>query len=269
MMRILRKCLLMVLCLVPSALSASGDDAGMWVSAGLEKELVKGLDAGFEAEYRLRDHFRATDRWGAGLSVSYRLYRNASKTFSLKADAGVKYMKTYTPENIVLKGTDHGFQEYNADESYALDKIRTTVSVNGAFETGRFRISLRERFQFTANDSVLISETKWRYSKSFGELVPAGEEEEWKGTDNRRYVLRSRLLVEYDIPKCKIDPYVSVELYNDIADRFGLQKLRYQAGVEYKLHKKHGFKLYYAYQKKSDGDEPGGHIVGVNYCFSI
>ena len=67
----------------------------------------------------------------------------------------------------------------------------------------RLKVSLRERFQHTFDSS--------------------GDEFRW----------RSRVKLAYDIPKCKIEPYASVEMYNGLnrGERFDVQRMRYRGGV--------------------------------------
>lgn len=268
--------------LLAAPLLAQGDDLGAWLSVGVDKRIAKGLSADIEAEYRLQDHLHQTDRWAVGASLSYRLYRNKAKTFDVKADAGAKLMRLYVPENMVMKDSvfvwdellDNDVfkgQEYNTDDAYTVSKFRATASVSASVEAGRFKISLRERYQYTGNDSVAVTERKWRYSAKDGQVAerPDKADTEWKATNNRRHVLRSRLQLDYNIPNCKVDPYVSAELFNDLKDGLSLQKIRYLGGLEYKLNKVHQFKFYYAYQHNSDDDEPGGHIVGLSYGYSF
>lgn len=245
------------------------NDFGAWVSIGAEKKLLKGLEIGVDAEYRLSDNLKRTDRWSVGASVSYRVFRNSSKTFDVKADAGVKYMNCYYPEKREDKDNDHGFIEYNSRPSYSVPKIRATASVSVSYKVARFKFSLRERYQFTGNDSVCVTETKWRYDKKVGYLTPRDTEDHWKAVDNRKHIMRSRLQVSYDIPKCPIEPYASAEMFNSLTNGFSIEKTRYTFGLECEFAKRHSVELYYAYQNHSDEDEAGGHVLGLGYKFKF
>lgn len=265
----------------PCNAETDADDLGAWLSAGVEKKIAKGLDTSVEAEYRLQDNMSENDRWALGASVSYRLYRNEAKTFDLKASLGYKYMNTYTPENIKYRDADklynkkdvnQQYPQYNLDEDYWLAKHRLNATLAASYTAGRFKFSLRERVQLTMNDSVAITEYKYRYSKILGGLYvdeDDGTETEYKGTDVRSTVLRSRLSASYDIPGCKLNPFISAELFSDMENGLSREKIRYQAGVDYTFKKQHNFELYYAYQRESDGDEPGGHIIGFGYTFEF
>lgn len=256
---------------------AQENEFGTWFSAGIEKKLAKGLSAEVEAEYRLSD-FNRTDRWSLGASLSYRLYRNEKKTFDVRADAGAKYMKVYYPESINYRGDtitvwrddeECKVREYNRNDSYNVDKIRAFASVSASYKVARFKFSLRERYQFTGNDSVCVEEYKWRYDRREGDIVLKDVEEEWKATNNRRHVLRSRFQASYDIRNFPVGPYASVEVYNNLKDGFSLEKTRYLFGLDFELGKQHGLKLYYMYQNHSDDDEPAGHCVGLGYAFEF
>ena len=67
---------------------------GLWTSAGVKKDMPKGMNAEFDAEWRQTGFFTGTDRWSIGASVSKRLYRNKSKSFNIKADLGYKYLSS-------------------------------------------------------------------------------------------------------------------------------------------------------------------------------
>lgn len=71
----------------------------------------------------------------------------------------------------------------------------------------RLKFSLRERFQHT-----------------------------WDEVENELR-LRSRFKLAYDIPRCKIEPYVSVEMYNSLhrGEEFDVARMRYRTGLSLPL----------------------------------
>jgi hypothetical protein len=74
--------------------------------------------------------------------------------------------------------------------------------------------------------------------------------------------------VEWDIPKCKFDPFASVEFHTTDV----LEKTRFIVGVEHTIKKTHEFKLYYRYQtvnSNGDDDEPNIHMVGLGYTYKF
>ncbi|MBO4499615.1 MAG: DUF2490 domain-containing protein [Bacteroidaceae bacterium] len=266
---------------VGSCLAQDNDFSG-WFSVGLEKKLAKGFTGGIEAEYRLQDHFSATDRFSAGLSFSYRLFRSTDRLFDLKAGAGFRYIRKYQPESISYKDPKEYYDadlddfvsvtdERNVDAAYNVSKYRATASLSASFKAGRLELSVRERYQFTYNDSVAVVESKWRYDTTQKAVVevPEKSEVEMKATNTRRHILRSRLQASYNIPHCKFSPFLSVEAYSDLANSGSLQKMRYMGGIEWSPGKHHELELWYAYQELTDDDEPAGNIIGLGYKFQF
>jgi outer membrane autotransporter protein len=75
--------------------------------------------------------------------------------------------------------------------------------------------------------------------------------------------------VEYDIAQCKFDPFANVEMF---VDDSGIQKMRYQVGVDYKYRKQHTFALTYRYQKVNTDDddfEVSSHLLGLSYKYKF
>lgn len=271
--------------LLPGSLSAQNNDGegiGFWSSIGAEKKIAKGFNADFEVEYRMRDNFNHTDRWTVGAGLSYRLYRNEDKTFSVKADMGYKYMNVWNAEErddkdlYVHPDVDYTFQEYNLDEAYNITKHRAYISLSASYELGRFKFGLRERYQMTYNDKIQVMEHKYRYNEAIVEgdtdgipgSITKESELEWKDAKTSN-VFRSRFSIDYDIPNFKVNPYCSVELFNNLNKNFALNKTRYIIGGEYTYKKVHSFKLYYQYQDQNSDDDPNSSVIGFNYKFEF
>lgn len=271
--------------LLPGSLSAQNNDGegiGFWSSIGAEKKIAKGFNADFEVEYRMRDNFNHTDRWTIGAGLSYRLYRNEDKTFSVKADMGYKYMNVWNAEErddkdlYVHPDVDYTFQEYNLDEAYNITKHRAYISLSASYELGRFKFGLRERYQMTYNDKIQVMEHKYRYNETIVEgdtddipgSITKESELEWKDAKTSN-VFRSRFSIDYDIPNFKVNPYCSVELFNNLNKNFALNKTRYIIGGEYTYKKVHSFKLYYQYQDQKSDDDPNSSVIGFNYKFEF
>lgn len=98
-----------------------------------------------------------------------------------------------------------GYEIHYRNRGEASWKFRHRYHFDGTLSTRvqRLKVSLRERFQHTFDSS--------------------GDEFRW----------RSRVKLAYDIPKCKIEPYASVEMYNGLnrGERFDVQRMRYRGGV--------------------------------------
>ena len=84
-----------------------------------------------------------------------------------------------------------------------------------------------------------------------------------------KWVLRSRLQVEYNISHSRFTPYAYAELFNSMNDGMALDKLRLSIGSEYKINKKNSLKIGYIFNSSNDDDEPKGHILGISYTFKF
>ena len=247
---------------------------GLRSSIGVEKKISKGFDAGFEARYHQTDNFQNTDRWSVGLSLGKRLFRNEAKTFTVKAGLGYKYMNVYNGWETKYKGTLTGIQDgldpqyyidneygFNFNNSYIDCRHRTTASLQAALEAGRFKITLRESYQFTHTDSVEYPKDRYRFKNNAWTVNTV---QDGKSASNSQ-VLRSKINVDYNIPHWKYDPFVSYELFNGIDDGFKAEKTRITAGIEFSFNKMHNFEVAYMWQNQHDDDEPAGSFICLGY----
>lgn len=246
-----RKLIILVLALatLPFTTWAQSDDTGLRTTIGVEKKLSKKWSIEGEAEFRSRNNFKTADRWSLNVGAAYKV-----KSW-LKLDAGYTLLYDNHKEDI----TCHDDGSYNHwRPSYWGIRHRLNVSATGRHRIGRIELSLRERWQYTYRPE----KTTERYD--FDDMQ--WEDKAVKGKGHS--ILRSRLQVEYDIPKCKIDPYANVELYNAGA----LEKTRYTIGADWKIRKKHTVGISYRYQATNDRDddeEPNYHILGIHYKYKF
>ena len=263
--------------LVPLAVSAQSN-WGLRSNIGLEKKISKGFDASLDVRYHQTDNFQSTDRWSVGVSLGKRLYRNEAKTFSVKAGLGYKYMNVYNDWTTKYKGDDPTIEnnldpqyyinntyEFNLNNSYVDTRHRATFSLQAAMELGRFKISLREAYQFTHTDSADYVKDKYRYDDNAWTI---NSETDGKSASDKQ-VLRSKVSVDYNIPNWKYDPFVSYELFNNIDKGFKSDKSRITAGVEFSFNKKHNFEVAYMWQNQHDDDEPAGSFICLGYKFEF
>ena len=263
---------------------------GLRSSIGVEKKIAKGFDIGLEAKYHQTDNFQNTDRWSIGTTLNKRLYRNQAKTFNVKAGLGYKYMNVYNNWSTKYKdkaeGVDDGLlpayyiqnnYDFNYYDSYVDTRHRVTASLQVAAEFGRFKVSWRESYQFTHTDSVSGCVQKYRNSNDADKMAAKGYNS--VGTNyyklvqgksaSDKSVLRSKISLDYDIPKWKYDPFISYEMFNGIDNGFQIQKSRITAGIEFSFNKKHNFELAYLWQNQHDEDEPAGSFICIGYTFEL
>ena len=237
--------LLMCAALFPTSLLA--DDAGLIVSAEASRKLAKGLNTGFEVEFRSRNNFRTADRVSLGADISY-------KALSwLKVSAGYNLLIDNNREQITYQDDEVSYNNWRP--SYWGLRHRFNVSLTARRKVQRVTISLRERWQYTYRPSKIID------NFDFDE----GEWEDYEVRGKGKNVLRSRLQLEWDIPKWKFDPFASVEFHTTR----DLEKTRIITGVDYSVKKKHNFQLYYRYQISGSSDEPNIHMLGMGYTYKF
>ena len=236
--------LLLFAALMPTSLLA--DDAGLVLSAEASHKLSKGLNTGFEVEFRSRNNFRTADRVALGPSISYKLLP------WLKASASYNLLIENNREKITYQ--DDGVSYNNWRPSYWGPRHRFNVALTASRKVQRVEVSLRERWQYTYRPSKTID------NFDFDE----GEWEDYEVRSKGKNVLRSRLQLEWDIPKCKYDPFASVEFHTTRE----LEKTRFIVGVSNSLKKKHEFKLYYRYQLTA-GEDPDMHMLGMGYTYKF
>ena len=241
---------LLALLMLPLASAAQSDDFGVWTSVGVEKKINKKVSVGLEAELRTRDDVSELDRWSVGLDGQYKITKwlKVSAGYSLLNDNNRKI--TYKETN----GRPNKLAEYWGV------RHRFNVSLTGSRKFGNLQVSLRERWQYTYRPSKTIDQ-RWDFDDEEFDNKPKTYNARGKN------VLRSRLQMSYDIPNSHVEPYVSAEAFN----AWSVEKMRYTAGADWKISKKHAVGIYYLYQSVHDDDdnEPNRHVLGVEYKFKF
>ena len=246
-----------ILVIFPVRMSA--DDFGMWYSVGADKKINKKWSLGGETEFRTRNNTRTADRWSVGIDAQYKLVKH------LKISGGYTFLYDNNIEKISYK-EDGSINKWTP--SYWGTRHRFNLVLTGDTKVGRCKFTLRERWQYTwrpeAKDKKYDIDGQDTFS-SAEEMDALLGPVKGKG----RNVLRSRLKVDYDIPKCKVDPFVSAELFS--AHHFN-EKIRCMAGVGYTWKKQHAFTMALRYQDVGgdDGDmELNSWGVNLSYKFKF
>lgn len=228
------------------------DDFGLWASFAGSHKFNKQWSVGVEGELRSCENASQMERWSLGVDADYKIMKH------LKASVGYVFMDNRYPEKVNLRKDETVKWSRPA---YWTPRHRLMASLTGDLDLGRFNISLRERWQYTHRTAKTVQR---EYYTPDGELNYIEDDfRESKDT----HVLRSRLQVEYDIKKCPVVPFASVELTNNFSG-FNLEKTRYTAGAEWKLTKQHTVGLCYIYQNTSDDnddDDVNSHILSISY----
>lgn len=278
------------LLLVASAMVAQSD-FGVWTSVEGSTKLNKKLELSLEGEYRTQDMSAMTERVSGAVNLSFK-----DKNFLpfLKADVGYTYMymqymgeteikyRTDDEDNYELDDEGNMIPKHmNVDAAYWTARHRATASLTGSYKLGRFKFSLRERYQYTYRMAAECVRERWYYDpfhtitggpEYFLDTDPESEDYSYM-TDEKKaksdHKLRTRLQVSYDIKKCPFEPFAEIEIYNELDNAFALDKVRYSVGTEYKINKQNKLKIYYRYQDYADIDEVSGHVLGLGYAFEF
>lgn len=274
------KRLLLALCALSVAAPAlAGDDFGLWGGLSVEKEISKKFSVDAGLGFRAEENASRATRYDVSVGAAYKW----CKWFRM--GAGYVYLYSRSPYEVkdkyeeddagnLLPGPDGQpvYRGYNVDHAFYRSKHRAYVDAVGKAKAGRFEFSLRERYQYTRYMSASTTRDRYRL-----EMQPNGTEQielsktvkDEKRAKDRHY-LRSRLQVEYNIPKCPVDPFVSYELSNNLSDGLALDKKRLMAGADWKITKQHKLGLAYLFEDGNDDD--GGdrlHAIEVSYKFSF
>lgn len=256
----------------------SSDDFGIWGTVEFSKKVNKKSKFVIDAEVRSIEAVSDFERIAVGAKLDYEIkqWKNPEKLVSkveLKSNLGYCFIYGHylSEKNLKEYVEEVGEYNYNIDEAYWAARNRVYLTLTGEMNIGRFEISLRERLQYTHTGSVTIDETKYRWEKQGGikgEWTPTTEIEPELKEVKENLSLRSRLSIKYDIPNCKINPFISAELYTRLDKWQAFDKARYRAGASYKINKKNDISLFYLYEDVS-GNDPDCHAIGFEYSIDL
>ncbi len=262
---------------------AGDDNYGVWTTFEASKKINKKFKVGAELEFRSNDYLKDIERFAIGLSGQYKV------TDWLKANAGYIFIMGYYPGEAKSHYDDDNneYDGFNYDQAYHTERNRFFLAFTGEYKIGRVEISLRERLQYTRTNSETTVEEKHRFTvvpetDADGNLVfddegNVKEHEEWRISKTEpdfkehknNTVLRSRLTAKWDIPKCKVNPFVSTELYSRLDKWRGFEKLRSRIGASYKINKDNAFEIYYLFEKAGEKGKANTHAIGLGYSIDL
>ena len=249
--------------IAPAQAGGDEDNKGLWTTF----EASKKFKVGGEAEFRTADYAKEVERFSVGVNGQYKI------NDYLKANAGYIFILGYNPESSKDHFDDNGdYDGYNLDHSYWEKRNRFYVALSGSYKIGRVEFSVRERLQYTRTNSAIVDEEKHRlmYDIDGNESWKLkGIEPELKETDHNT-VLRSRLSVKWNIPKCKVNPFASAELYSRVNHGWKtFDKLRSRIGASYKINKDNALEFYYLFEKAGKKGKPNTHAIGIGYSIDL
>ncbi|WP_298651805.1 DUF2490 domain-containing protein [uncultured Proteiniphilum sp.] len=222
-----------LLLVVCMSLRSQNDDFGIWSSVEVAKKLKK-IELNGEFEFRMQDNLQNIARLSGKVGVEYRIIK------PLKIGVAYQYIHFYDVE----------YSDYQP-------RNRFITYLQGQQKWGNFNFSLRERVQLTTRDES-------DRIKSNGKIDTYKMNPDW--------IWRNRLKIEYDIPKCKITPAVSVESFYQLNNPDGnaFEGMRYTLSGSYKLNKQQSLELFGLYDKEMNVNNPENrYVLGIAYIYSF
>lgn len=269
-------------------IESADDDFGIDVSIGAEKELVPDLELSVEANMRTQDNTERLERYVIGGELSYKFLN--TKKFDMKVSGGFEYMWQQKMEETKLAKTpypftaldgqgnpmfdamglpvpDKNYYDYNVNERYWRNRHRTSLGLSAEYSPNRrWSFQLKETVQYNhycREDSINQFEYRWDENDD-GDRYMGNPEIDRKSIDPKdRFVLRSKLTVEYNVKGIPLNPFASVDYGCGL--NYTANKWKYSVGADYTINKQHKFTLYYRFQTEDDDDEPNGHMLGMGY----
>lgn len=260
----------------------------LWTEVGVTKVLPYNLSIEAGVGFRSHDWLKDANRFDASIGLGYKLGKylkfGLSYTFIAKhylSDVEYKYQNdndfaTFQGLSIVdADDVTRAYQGYNADAAHWAPRHRVSLEVTADKRLWKtLRISLRERYQFTHQAARDVDRTRFR-DPSFdadGAITDYDEVEDvvkekaaWD-----RHLLRSRLKLAIDRKGLAWEPFVSVELHNNMGYSWHLDKVRTMAGTEYAISRQHKVSAAYVFNHENDDDgDQNIHAVSIGYKFKF
>ncbi|MBQ5825866.1 MAG: DUF2490 domain-containing protein [Bacteroidaceae bacterium] len=276
----------LALCSATSAIAQS--DFGVWTEIGVEKSFNKKFSLEASVENRMANNATQPQRWNAAIGGSYKplkwLKLGAGYVFIYNRnfqETEEKYKENDEGEIVLGKDDKPIIEGYNVDHGYWRPRHRAYFDVQGKVDVGRFSISLRERYLYNYYVETEALRDKYRNPSQpgySGNLYPFNgmefmkyEQEMDTKKAKSKHSLRTRLQVEYDIKGVPLTPFVSCELTNELSNAMQYDKVRAQAGVEWKINKKHILSGAYLYQNENQeiGPNESLHAIKLGYKFKF
>jgi len=161
-----------------------------------------------------------------------------------------------------------------------LAELGVGIKINSHFDLfGGYRIGRsNEDYGFITNHRLTLgAKTDWdisrfkvgynlRYEYEFAEGYYNGYNLE----ESKR--IRSKVSLDYNLPKTKVSPYISAELFYDMSPykEHEFSKVRYRVGANLPVNKRNAWEIFVQYQKNLNAKTRKSSIVlGLFYSFAM
>ncbi|MFR9649235.1 MAG: DUF2490 domain-containing protein [Rikenellaceae bacterium] len=184
-----------------------------------------------------KDDVEVLYKYQFSAEVEYKIIKGLSVNFSPELRFCEGYDKLLLNAGVEYKmfGCIHLGATYRLD----VDRVEgsgSSYSMSGFGNNYDSEVSHRYAFDVT-------------YKEKFGRFTPSFRVRYNNFTDediDDKEFLRYRAKVDYNIRKCKITPYLSVEAYQDLTENL-LYKMRYATGFDFDMNKKSAISLDYKF----------------------
>ena len=249
--------LLLALMMVPCVIRAQGDDFGSQVGVEMTKKLDKHVRLDIGIEVRTRDDLSAIDRLSTDIGVRWEVlpWLDLCGGYVFLVDQHKRISHYKEGDREVRRGMAEVGDRKNLREFWGV-RNRAYASFAVSRQWGRFKLSLRERWQYTYQVERIV-ENRYNYVYKKSDRAP----HLYHGKAHN--VLRSRLTASYKLQGLSLKPYASVETYT----AWDLEKIRYTVGAEWKLNSRNTFDAFYRYryERNHDDDDPCRHVIGLSW----
>ena len=208
----------------------------------LATTIVKAQENDFQIWGDLSAKYKINKKIKLNASIGLRSYENSQLIKKYYADFGVKYVIS---KRISL-GAKYRFSDYHFHSKVSTHRMSFDATYSFK-KWGRTRLSIRERYDY-----------EWLVVNP----VNVGDD----------MTLRSRITLTYDIRKCKIEPYVSIEHYLGLNGYLSgeTKLLRWTMGAQMPITKWSDLQVSYRIQKQVYTNNPTiAYVFMVSYMVDI
>ncbi len=210
--------------------SQNTSDAGMWTTLSLQKEINKKIFLTLDQEFRLKENYSRLNLFYTNLGIGYKLTKNAKIEFVYRA-----------------------IEKYTLDNDFS---FRHRIMVDVSFKKKLSRLSIANRVRYQTEVKDYYTSEKGRYAEQF---------------------LRDKVEIKLDIDK-KITPFISCEVRYQISVPYSkssaynneIHRVRFAAGLDYKINSRNTVGLYYLIQNEFYISHPEhNYILGLQYSVNL
>ena len=204
--------------------------------------VVKAQENDFQIWGDLSAKYKINKKIKLNASIGFRSYENSQLIKKYYADLGMKY----DISKRISLGAKYRFSDYHFHTKVSTHRLSFDATYSFK-KWGRIRLRIRERYDY-----------EWLVVNP----VNVGDD----------MTLRSRITLTYDIRKCKIEPYMSIEHYFGLNGSFSgeTKLLRWTMGAQMPVNKWSDLQVSYRIQKQVYTDSPTvAYVFMLSYAVDI